>query len=284
MIESRDSKSSVEQHRNVEKNVETLLLTLGELFPEAPELITKTAQMHVIPMQRWEIVRKDRGPLVMQRTTSASGFEGYLIGPHYSSDQIEYYIAKSIEDELNRSVREHPTDSYLRSRMERSLFDAKFDDLVALKYLERIFNLSRVNLQREHIANTKKEIQAANENFRLQTQRAANSVARPTLSFDTKTGKYSQDIIIPHVQTEAPAYPNLGLPIPQTGKTFAKEIGIVGHPIIRAALSFDALVTYFELRHPRRDAVNYVWKGSKLREEFKDRLAFRFLTDLINRY
>jgi len=265
----------------VEKSLGALLLTLTDLDKRIPEFLLHNSEAYLRAIQRWEIVRKDRGPKLLSSTGSATGFEGYLYGTNYSSDLIQYHIATYIQKELDNHVKAHPGQLNIRKRMENTLFGHVYTDLTVLKYLESMFNNARLNLYHDHIETNKEEdIRKKNQIFFEQTAMAVSQTPKPLLKFNPENGNVTQQIVIPSVPTTPVDIPDMGIPIPNTGWDFAREIGIVGNPILRSTLGSKALIKYMELKNPKSDRVHLVWKNSPLYDEFKEQLALRFYTEI----
>lgn len=256
------------------QGISQLLNSTVDLFSEAPELLIQNAQVYRIPMLRFEIVRKDRGKKLTNNNGTTTGFEGILAGCNYSPDIVRYTIAKTAEEEFYDVTKHNPAK---RRRIEKVLFECNYRDLRALKWAEQIFLLTKVRLYNEHVVNNPhSQVKALYDIFRGQTTIAAFAAPSPELIYNSNSGSFFQKIIVPYVETQVPQQATIGIPFSKDGDLIAKELGIVGHPVIRSCLSFEPLVQYFGMIH-LTDGVNYAFKGSSLREELRDMLAYRLL-------
>lgn len=266
--------SEVELRPKKLQGISQLLNNIGEIFPEAPDLILLNAQTYRIPMLRFEIVRKERGKWLTSTDATSTGFEGILAGCNYSPDTVRYTIAKTAEEEFYALTKHNPAK---RQRLEKVLFECNYSDLKALKWAEQIFLLTKIRLYNEHVINNPhSQVKALYDIFRGQTTLAAFATPSPELIYNSNSGSFFQNIIVPYVETQVPQQANIGIPFSKDGDLIAKELGIVGHPVLRSCLSFEPLIQYFEMIHPR-EGVNYAFKGSRVREMLINMLAYRFL-------
>jgi hypothetical protein len=243
------------------------------------------AQAGYLPgMKRWELVRQFRGSEIVGPTTR-TGYEGYF-GLGTNPEWVVSTQARIGQKLLDESVHQNRGGTNVRNRLFKMLTENDFLDLETIRLGDVLFNNLRSEIKKAVVTYYDKYNPAGLTSislFRNQTETITNKLPAWQLGV-TENLALQQIMYFPAEAFSLSAGSEPDIPYARDGWLLVKELGKMGHPLVRVILASPGLQEYLLTQKPPAEMYNFAFKGSRLRNVLNETARKRFTQDFYKRF